>query len=77
MLSFKPTFSVSSFTFIKRLFSSSSVSAIRMVSSVICISEGIDISPCNLDSSCASSSLAFYMMYTAYKLNKQDDSIQY
>ena len=33
MLSFKPTFSVSSFTFIKRLFSSSSLSAIRVVSS--------------------------------------------
>ena len=33
MFSFKPTFSFSSFTFIKRLFSSSSVSAIRMVSS--------------------------------------------
>ena len=33
MLSFKPTFSLSSFTLIKRLFSSSSLSAIRMVSS--------------------------------------------
>ena len=33
MLSFKPTFSLSCFTFIKRLFSSSSLSAIRMVSS--------------------------------------------
>ena len=32
-LSFKPTFSLSSFTFIKRLFSSSSLSAIRVVSS--------------------------------------------
>ena len=31
MLSFKPTFSLSSFTFIKRLFSSSSPSAIRVV----------------------------------------------
>ena len=41
MLSFKPTFSLSSFTFIKRLFSSSSLSAIRVVS----------ISPSNLDSS--------------------------
>ena len=35
MLSFKPTFSLSSFTFIKRLFSSSSLCAIRVVSSVI------------------------------------------
>ena len=32
MLSFKPTFSLSSFTFIKRLLSSSSLSAIRVVS---------------------------------------------
>ena len=40
MLSFKPTFSLSSFTFIKRLFSSSSLSAIRVVSSaylMLCI----------------------------------------
>ena len=33
MLSFKPTFSLSSFTFIKRLFSSSPLSAIKVVSS--------------------------------------------
>ena len=33
MLSFKPAFSLSSFTFIKRLFSSSSLSAIRVVPS--------------------------------------------
>ena len=50
MLRFKPAFSLSSFTFIKRLFSSSSLSAIR-VWCVICISEVIDISPCNIDSS--------------------------
>ena len=48
MLSFKPTFSLSSFTFMKRLLSSS-LSAIRVV--VICISEVIDISLANLDSS--------------------------
>ena len=35
MLNFKPTFSLSSFTFIKRLFSSSSLSATRVISSVI------------------------------------------
>ena len=35
MLSFKPTFLLSSFTFIKRVFSSSSFSAIRVVSSLI------------------------------------------
>ena len=33
ILSFKPTFSLSSFTFIKRIFSSSSLSAVRVVSS--------------------------------------------
>jgi len=60
-------------TFIKRLFSSSSLSA---MSGVICISEVIDISPCNLDSACTSSSLAFCMMYSAYKLNNQGDNIQ-
>ena len=42
-------FSLSPFTFIKRLFRSASLSAIRRV--VICISEVIDISPGNLDSS--------------------------
>ena len=43
---------------------------------VIHISEVIDISPGNLDSSCASSSPVFLMMYSAYKLNKQGDNIQ-
>ena len=42
MLSFKPVFSLSSFTFIKRFFSSSSLSAIRV--GVICLFEVIDIS---------------------------------
>ena len=48
MLSLHPTFSLSSFTFIKRLFSSSSLCH---KGGVICISEVIDISPSNLDSS--------------------------
>ena len=43
---------------------------------VICISEVIDISPCNLIPACASSSPAFHMMYSAYKLIKQDENIQ-
>ena len=45
---------------------------------IICISKVIDISPGNFSgiSACASSSLAFRMMYSAYKLNNQDDSIQ-
>ena len=73
MLSFKPAFSLSSFTFIKRLYSSSSLSAIRVVFN---ISEVIDISPGYLDPACNSSSPAFCMMYSAYKLNKQGDCIQ-
>ena len=48
MLSFKPTFSVSSFTFIKRLFS---FFTFCHKGGVICISEVIDISPGNVDSS--------------------------
>ena len=63
MLSFKPAFSLTSFTFIKKLFSSSSLSAIRVV--VICVSEIADISPDNLIPSCNSSSPAFHMMYSA------------
>ena len=47
MLSFKPAFSLSSFSFIKRLFSSSLLSTFG----VIYISEIIDISSENLDSS--------------------------
>ena len=43
-------FSPSSFTFIKRFFSSSSLSAIRVMSSAY-LRLLIDISPCNLDSS--------------------------
>ena len=43
---------------------------------MICISEVIDISPGNLDSSCASSSPAFLMIYSAYKLSKQGDNIK-
>ena len=42
MLSFKPAFSFTSFTFIKRLFNSSLLSVIRV--GIICISEVIDIS---------------------------------
>ena len=65
---FKPAFSLSSFTFNERFFSSSSLCHQR---GIVCVSEGVDISPSNLDSSCESSSRAFNMMYSAYKLNKQ------
>ena len=74
ILSFKPTFSLSFFTFIKRLFSSYSLSAIRVVSSaylrLLVFLQAI------LIPACASSSPAFLMIYSAYKLNKQGDNIQ-
>ena len=66
MLSFKPTFSLSSFTFIKRLFSSSSLSAIRVVSSAYL--RLLIFLPAIFIPAYASSSLAFHMMCTTYKL---------
>ena len=72
MLSFKPTFSLSSF--IKRLFSSSSLSAVRVVSSAYLML--LIFLLAILIPACASFSLAFLMMYSAYKLNKQGDNIQ-
>ena len=74
MLSFKSRFSLSSFTFIKRLFSFSLLSAIRMVLSAYL--RLLIILPTNLIPACASSSPAFHLMYSAYKLNKQGDNIQ-
>ena len=67
VLSFKPTVSLSSFTFIKRLFSSSSLSAIRVVSSAYL--RLLIFHPAVLIPTCASSSPAFLMMYSAYKLH--------
>ena len=75
MLIFKPTFLLSSFTFIKRLFSSS-LSAIRVVSSGY-LRYHLDIwVSAILIPACASSSSAFLMTYSACKLNKQGDNIQ-
>ena len=74
MLSFKPNYFLSSFTFIKRLFSSSSLSAIRVVSSAYL--RLLIFLPAILIPACASFSPAFRMMYSAYKLNKQGDNIQ-
>ena len=66
-LSFKPAFSHSSVTFIKRLFSSSLLSAVRVVSSaylkLLIFLLAVLI-------------LAFHMMYSAYKLNNQGNNIQ-
>ena len=73
LLSFKPTFSLSSFTFIKRLFSSS-LSAIRVVSSAYL--KLLIFLPAVLIPAYESSSPAFHRMYCAYKLNKQGDNIQ-
>ena len=63
MLSFKPTFSLSSFTVIKRLFSSSLLSAIRVVSSPYL--QLLIFLLANLIPACASSSPAFRMMHSA------------
>ena len=74
MVNFKPTFSLSSFTFIKRLLSSSSLSAIRVVSSAYL--RWLIFLLAILIPACASSSPEFLTMYYAYKLNKQGDNIQ-
>ena len=74
MLSFKPAFSLSSSTFIRRLFSSSLLSAIRVMSYVylkLLIFLLVILIP-----ACASSSPAFHMMYSEYKLNKHGDNLQ-
>ena len=71
---FKPAYSLSSFTLIKRLFSSSLLSVIRVVPSaylrLLIFLLAVLIPACDLFSP------AFCMMYSAYKLNKQGDNIQ-
>ena len=57
----------------KRLFSSYSLSAIRVVSSAYLTL--LIFLPAILIPACVSSSPAFLMMYSAYKLNKQGDNI--
>ena len=74
MLSFKPAVSLSYFTFIKRIFSSSSISAIRVVSSAYL--RLLIFLLAILIPACTSSSSAFHVMCSAYKLNKQGDNIQ-
>ena len=66
-------FSLSSFTFIKSLFSYS-LSTIRVVSSAYL--RLLIFLPAILLPACASSSPAFLMMYSAHKSNKQGDNIQ-
>ena len=74
MLSFMPAYSLFSFIFIKTLFSFSLLSAIRVVASAYL--RLLIFLAATLIPACASSSLAFQMMYSAYKLNKQGDNIQ-
>ena len=69
-----PVFSLSCFTFIRMLFSSSLLSAIRVVSSAYL--RLLIFFPPVLTPACAPSNPAFRMMYSAYKLNKQGDNIQ-
>ena len=70
MLRFKQAFSLSSYTFIKRLFSSL-LSAVRVVSSAYV--RLLIFLPAILIPACASSSPTFHMMYSVYKLNKGDN----
>ena len=72
MLNFKPPFSL--FPFIKRLFSSSLLSAIRVVSSAYL--RLLIFLLAILIPAYVSSNQAFCMMYSAYELNKQGDNIQ-
>ena len=74
MLNVEPAFSLSSFTFVKRLFSSSSLSAIMVVPSAY-LRLLLFLSAILIPAS-TSSSPAFHMMYSANELNKQGDNIQ-
>ena len=74
MLSFKLPFWLSSFTFIKRCFSSSSLSPLRVVSSAYL--RLLIFLLAILIPAFASSHPAFHMMYSAWKLTKQGDNIQ-
>ena len=69
ILSFKPTFSLSSFTLIKKLFSSSPLSAIRVV--LFAYLRLLIFLPAILIPAYNSSSLAFPRMCSAYKLNNR------
>ena len=66
MLSFKPTFSLSSFTFIKRLLSSSSLSAIKVVSSGVIWSNG-QIWPWNMELSRAKANRVLPREHTGHR----------
>ena len=71
---FKPAFFLSSFTLIKRLFSSFTFSAIRVVSSayvrLLILLSAIWVPACD------SSSPAFHIRYSAWNFSKQGDNTQ-
>ena len=73
MLSFKPTFSLSTFVLIKRLFRSFLLSAVRVVSSAYL--RLLIFLPATLIPACASSSPEFLMMYSAHKLKNHGDNV--
>ena len=75
MLSFKPTFSLSSFTFSKRLFSSSSLSAIRAVSSAY-LRLLIFLPAIFIPAALHPVQRFSWCTHSAYELNKQGDNIQ-
>ena len=74
MLNFKPAFSLSFITIIKRFFSSSSVFAIRVLPSAYL--RLLLFLPTILILACALSSPAFCKMYSAYEFYKQGDNVQ-
>ena len=74
MLSLKPNFFTLLFHFHQEAFSSSSLFAIRVVSSA-CL-RLLAFLLAILIPACAPSSPAFFLMYSVYKLNKQGDNIQ-
>ena len=76
MLSFKPAFSLSSFTLIRRLFRSPLLSVITVPDKPSACLRLLILIPVVLTPACDSCSLAFHMMYSAFNLNKQGDSIQ-
>ena len=71
---FKPAFSLFSFTFIKRLCSSSLLSAMRVISSAYL--KLLIFLPAILIPSHATSSPAYCVMKSSYNLNNQGDNIQ-
>ena len=75
MLNFKPTFPLTSFILIKRLFRSSSLHVTKGVVSSAYLRLLIFL-PAILISACDSSSPAFRMTYYVHRLSKQSDSIK-